>query len=259
MNFSNNGNGQMLPPPPLPKDMTVVRERAGRMAPPPPPLPEGMTILQEDAGKVPVAPPPPPPPIPNEMLKRARVNPEKPMAQSDSEPIQVQPSQSVFAGMVAIPSEANMENLMSSTRGGRPTMSLTDAVSQKAEAERKAEEEAAKPKVCANGGRLDVDDYCYARSGSDGLYYYAKVEQFDNEKAELSFFDDAVETIIFSSIYTVGEAAEKMQCFANWNSQGIYYPAKIQSISNDKFLVSYDENPELLEELSYDLVRFAPW
>ena len=210
--------------------MNFFNKRAGRMAPPPPPLPEGMTVVQEEEGRMNVTPPPPPPPIPNEMLRKARTNSEK-----------------------------NMQPSMSGTRGGRPALSLTDAVNFKEEAERKALEEAAKPHVIANGGNLDVNDFCYARSGTDGLYYFAKIEQYDSEKANLIFFDEAVEIIKFSKIYTVKKVVDEMQCFANWSNQGNYYPAKIQSISDDGFIVSYDENPELTEDLSFDLVRFAPW
>lgn len=249
MGFLNNGKNRMAPPPPpLPEGMTLVQESTGRTAPPPPPLPAGMTAVEWNTGSM--APPPikktanpselPPPPIPDEMLRRARENKE-------------------IAKMQPIQNEANKAARIPNTRGGRPTMSLSDAVNQKAEAERKAAEEAAKPHVNANGGRLDVNDCCYARSGMDGLYYFAKIDQFDSEKAALTFFDEAVEVIKFEKIYTIGYAAEAMQCFANWNNQGNYYPAKIKNVSDNSFLVSYDENPDVVEELSFDLVRFAPW
>ena len=239
--MSGGANRQAPPPPPLPEGMTAMSGDANRQAPPPPPLPKGMTVMSgEIKRQVPLSSPDelPPPPIPDEMLRRAREKGMMPMQD-------------------AVNRSASFSN--ANSRGGRPTMSLSDAVNQKAEAERKAVEEAAKPCVNANGGRLDVNDGCYARSGMDGLYYYARIDSFDNEKAVLTFFDEARETVKFDKIYTVNNAAETMQCFANWNNQGNYYPAKIKSISDGKFLVNYDENPDVIEELSFDSVRFAPW
>ena len=267
MDFSNNTqNRQAPPPPPLPEGMTVMSGGANRQAPPPPPLPKGMTVmLGEIKRQVPSSSPDelPPPPIPDEMLRRAREKSEERPAHHVPEPIQMQapPPPPLPTGMMPMQDAVNRSASFSNatSRGGRPTMSLSDAVNQKAEAERKAVEEAAKPCVNANGGRLDVNDGCYARSGMDGLYYYARIDSFDNEKAVLTFFDEARETVKFDKIYTVNNAAETMQCFANWNNQGNYYPAKIKSISDGKFLVNYDENPDVIEELSFDSVRFAPW
>ena len=264
MDFSNNGQNRMAPPPPpLPEGMTVIQRNTNRQAPPP--LSEGMTVMSRDVNRQ-VAPSfpdeLPPPPIPDEMLRRAREKSEERPAHHVPEPIQMQaPPPPLPTGMMPMQDAVNRSASFSNanSRGGRPTMSLSDAVNQKVEADRKAAEEAAKPRVNANGGRLDVNDSCYARSGMDGLYYYARIDSFDNEKAVLTFFDEARETVKFDKIYTVNNAAETMQCFANWNNQGNYYPAKIKSISDGKFLVNYDENPDVIEELSFDSVRFAPW
>jgi len=247
--------------------MDFLNNAQDRQAPPPPPLPEGMVVIQENTNRQ--APPSssfpdelPPPPIPDEMLRRAREKSEERPAHHVTEPIQMQaPPPPLPTGMMPMQDAVNRSASFSNanSRGGRPTMSLSDAVNQKAEAERKAVEEAAKPCVNANGGRLFVNDKCYARSGIDGLYYYAEIESFDSEKSILTFFDDSQEEIRFEKIYTVNEAANSMQCFANWNNQGNYYPAKIKNITETKFVVSYDENPDVIEELEFGNVRFAPW
>ena len=265
MDFSNNGQNRMAPPPPpLPEGMTVIQRNTNRQAPPP--LSEGMTVMSRDVNRQ-VAPSfpdeLPPPPIPDEMLRRAREKSEERPAHHVPEPIQMQapPLPPLPTGMMPMQDAVNRSASFSNakSRGGRPTMTLSDAVNQKAEAERKAVEEAAKPCVNANGGRLFVNDKCYARSGMDGLYYYAEIESFDSEKSILTFFDDSQEEIKFEKIYTINEAANSMQCFANWNNQGNYYPAKIKSIIENKIVVSYDENPDVIEELSFGDVRFALW
>jgi hypothetical protein len=140
---------------------------------------------------------------------------------------------------------------------GRTSMSLADAEKEKEKEEEEARIEAAKPKAKANGGDLKEGEKCFARSGMDGLYYYATVESIGSEKAKVKFFDDVEGELLFSKIYTVDEAVKEMQCFANYSGRGNYFPAVIDSKTEDKASVHYDENPSLKENLDYSNIRFA--
>lgn len=239
------------PPPPLPAGLSVSgaeNKTQAKTAPPPPPLPAGLSVAGEEK-KAPVKAAPPPPPLPAGL---SNVNMMPPVSERP------QPVEEAFA--VKAPSFTNP-----SPTSGRMTMSLQDAEREKAEeeerirlAEEEAAREAAKPKVLANGGKLDVEDPCFARSFSDGLYYFATIKSFDSENAVVVFFDGVEATLPFAKIYTVSEAKDAMECFANWSERGNYFPAVIEEQTKEnQFSVFYKEDNNMKEVLPYYDVRFA--
>ena len=237
---SSNDNLQAPPPPPLPNGMKV----AGNAAPPPPPLPAGLNVAGAQASPPPAPPIPPTPPAPPAAPKAAPAPPPLPAGLSMGVPT---------------PAPAPAPSVSKELTGGsgRTSMSLADAEKAKEKEEEEARIEAAKPKAKANGGDLKEGEKCFARSGMDGLYYYATVESIGSEKAKVKFFDDVEGELLFSKIYTVDEAVKEMQCFANYSGRGNYFPAVIDSKTEDKASVHYDENPSLKETLDYSNIRFA--
>ena len=231
---SSNDNLQAPPPPPLPNGMKV----AGNAAPPPPPLPAGLNVAGAQASPPPAPPIPPTPPAPPAAPKAAPAPPPLPAGLS-----------------MGAPAPSVSKELTGGS--GRTSMSLADAEKEKEKEEEEARIEAAKPKAKANGGDLKEGEKCFARSGMDGLYYYATVESIGSEKAKVKFFDDVEGELLFSKIYTVDEAVKEMQCFANYSGRGNYFPAVIDSKTEDKASVHYDENPSLKETLDYSNIRFA--
>ena len=237
---SSNDNLQAPPPPPLPNGMKV----AGNAAPPPPPLPAGLNVAGAQASPPPAPPIPPTPPAPPAAPKAAPAPPPLPAGLSMGVPT---------------PAPAPAPSVSKELTGGsgRTSMSLADAEKAKEKEEEEARIEAAKPKAKANGGDLKEGEKCFARSGMDGLYYYATVESIGSEKAKVKFFDDVEGELLFSKIYTVDEAVKEMQCFTNYSGRGNYFPAVIDSKTEDKASVHYDENPSLKETLDYSNIRFA--
>ena len=202
---------------------------AGMQAPPPPPLPAGMSIVSQNGARM-QAPPPPPLPAGLHAIGSTPTN------------------QSDFAN----------QNALRQT-DGRPKMSLTEAMN----ADRQENIELAipekEPVAGVNGGDLSVGDYCFARSGMDGLYYYVRIDSIDDAGADVTFFDESQEHVIFAKMYTIGRIPQVMQCFANWNNKGSYYPAKVIDFPENAYAVVYDENPDFKDTLGCDRVRFAPW
>lgn len=200
-------------------------------APPPPPLPAGFNVQQApvNMGQT-LLQAPPPPPLPAGFT----------LVGNGTNAVQKVPS-------MAVPTTAT------------PTPAAPVAVAP-VSVPTLAVEEANKPKVMANGGKLNVNAGCYGRSNADGLYYFAAIQSFDpeSEKAVVKFFDDTEAELAYSKIYTIAEARKAMECFANHNEEGKYLPAVIDSITVEgKFAVHYKEDSSLQETLPLHAVRFA--
>ena len=139
-------------------------------------------------------------------------------------------------------------------------MSLADAEREKEQEELLknmpepvAVEEEEKPKE-----RIPVvGEECYARSPMDGLYYYATVSEVGEEQACVVFFDEMQAQLPFAKIVPIDTAIDEMQCFANYSGRGTFFPAQIESRSQDAVSVYYDENPDIQETLSVAMIRFA--
>ena len=245
-NSTPNAGMQAPPPPPLPAGMSIVSQNGARMqAPPPPPLPAGLHAIgatptnQSDFAKQNVgmqAPPPPSLPAGLHAMEATPTVRNEYIKQND------------FAKQNALRQV-----------DGRPKMSLTEAMN----ADRQENIELAipekEPVAGVNGGDLSVGDYCFARSGMDGLYYYVRIDSIDDAGADVTFFDESQEHVIFAKMYTIGRIPQVMQCFANWNNKGSYYPAKVIDFPENAYAVVYDENPDFKDTLGCDRVRFAPW
>ena len=239
---TSNAGMQAPPPPPLPAGMSIVSQNgAGRQAPPPPPLPAGLHAIgatptnqndfsnqnkfvkQNDfANQNAGMQAPPPPPLPNGMVQ---VGQQNAFRQAD----------------------------------GRPKMSLADAMNASRQENVELPIAPKEPVAAVNGGNLSVGDCCFARSGMDGLYYHAHIDAIDDTGADLTFFDESQEHVIFSKMYTIEKIPQAMQCFANWNNNGSYYPAKVVDFSENSYTVVYDENPDIKDTLGCERTRFAPW
>lgn len=191
-------------------------------APPPPPLPAGMTIVPQAAPTAPQAAPTAP--------------------QGGQTP---PPPPPLPAGL--------------SMGAGRTTMSLADATKEKEKEEEQARIAAERPMVFAKGGNISGGDPCFARSAMDGLYYYGKIKTIDraNKTTVIKFFDDVETSLAFEKVYTVDEAIKEMQCFANYSGRGNYFPAQIDSKTDEAVNVHYDENPGIKETLAFSQIRFA--
>lgn len=251
---SSNGNMQAPPPPPLPAGMSVSSDSGTKAAPPPPPLPAGMSVAGGSAPKAAPAPPPLPAGLnAGTAPKAAPAPPPLPAGLSAG----TVPKAAPTPPPIPTPAPAPAPNKGLTGGSGRTSMSLADAQNEKEKEEEEARIEAAKPKVNANGGELKEGDKCFARSNMDGLYYFATIDSISSDKAKVKFFDDVEATLLESKIYTVSEAADKMQCFANYSGRGNYFPAVIESRTDDSVSVHYDENPSIKETLEYANVRFA--
>ena len=251
---SSNGNMQAPPPPPLPAGMSVSSDSGTKAAPPPPPLPAGMSVAGGSAPKAAPAPPPLPAGLnAGTAPKAAPAPPPLPAGLSAG----TVPKAAPAPPPIPTPAPAPAPNKGLTGGSGRTSMSLADAQNEKEKEEEEARIEAAKPKVNANGGELKEGDKCFARSNMDGLYYFATIDSISSDKAKVKFFDDVEATLLESKIYTVSEAADKMQCFANYSGRGNYFPAVIESRTDDSVSVHYDENPSIKETLEYANVRFA--
>ena len=263
---TSNTGMQAPPPPPLPAGMSIVPQNgAGMQAPPPPPLPAGMSIVPQNGTGMQA---PPPPPLPAGFHAIGETQPHSGVG------MQAPPPPPLPAGMSIVtqngakmqaprPSQISMPDRTVPT--GRPTMSLADAMKNeeldKASEPEPVEIEEPEPKPVAkvHGGELFEGDYCFARSGMDGLYYRAHIDAVDDNGAMLTFFDETGEHIAFEKIYTQEEAYKAMQCFANWGNKGNYYPAKVIACAEDSYTVTYDEMPDMRDTLDQSMVRFAPW
>ena len=253
---SSNGNMQAPPPPPLPAGMSVSSDSGTKAAPPPPPLPAGMSVAGGSAPKAAPAPPPLPAGLnAGTAPKAAPAPPPLPAGLSAGTVPKAAPAPPPIPTPAPAPAPAPNKGLTGGS--GRTSMSLADAQNEKEKEEEEARIEAAKPKVNANGGELKEGDKCFARSNMDGLYYFATIDSISSDKAKVKFFDDVEATLLESKIYTVSEAADKMQCFANYSGRGNYFPAVIESRTDDSVSVHYDENPSIKETLEYANVRFA--
>ncbi len=273
---TTNAGKQAPPPPPLPAGMNVISSEGPRMqAPPPPPLPAGLRTVGAASNRQ-NAPTqcskgmqaPPPPPLPNGMAPIMQQNagmqaPPPPPPSLPAGMFSVTQSQAVMNDYSANASKPMSERSIKT--GGRPTMSLADAMKND-ELDNAPElnsivPEAPMPEPVAkvNGGELHEGDYCFARSGMDGLYYRARIDTLDDNGVTLTFFDETVEHIVFEKVYTEEEAFRAMQCFANWGNKGNYYPAKVIDCVENDYTVTYDEIPDMQDTLNRSLVRFAPW
>ena len=234
-NSTPNMGMQAPPPPPLPAGLhaiggeapadqnAYVKQNAEMQAPPPPTLPAGMNIVPSNGMGMQA---PPPPTLP--------------------------------AGLHVIGETPAEQNVLRQT-DGRPKMSLAEAMNA---AEQEIIESTPLPKepvAEVNGGDLSAGDYCFARSGMDGLYYHGRIDSIDDTGADITFFDESCEHVIFAKIYTIRQIPEEMQCFANWNNKGSYYPAKVIDFPEDAYTVAYDENPDIKDTIGCNLTRFAPW
>lgn len=207
----------------------------GKQAPPPPPLPAGMSIVSQNEVRM-QAPPPPPLPAGLHAIGEAPTVRNESIKQND------------FAKQNALRQV-----------DGRPKMSLAEMMSASAQEAVEPIPSFNEPVAKVNGGNLSVGNYCFARSGMDGLYYHARIESIDDTGADVVFFDESREHVIFSKIYTAEIIPKVMQCFANWNNKGSYYPAKVVDFPENGYTVVYDENPDIKDTLGRSWTRFAPW
>ncbi len=205
-----------------------------------------MIRVIEDVENARLKTPPPPPPLPAGMRE---FQPSEAYEELQSEPeadpkTQIQPQTAADDPGI---------------RGGgkRVTMRLADAVREKEAEEAAVTAEDYIPAVPAVGGKLEEGEACYARSPSDGLYYFGTIDWIGDSEASVLFFDDIDEALPFEKIYTVDAAVREMQCFANWNGRGNYFPAVIETMDEETVSVRYDEDPEITETLDYSMLRFA--
>ncbi len=220
-----------------------------RQAPPPPPLPAGFKPFpaqpaQGMQGRGPLAgaqgrqaPPPPPLPAGMHMANGAQPGPVQGAAMQNAQPAPMQGSL---------------------TRGtGRTSMSLADAEREKEQEE--LQKTAPLPVMePVKQERIPVTgEACFARSPMDGLYYYATVGTVGEDAAEVTFFDEAAAQLPFARILPVDTTIDELQCFANYSGRGNYFPAQIDEHDSESVMVHYDENPEIREQLSLAMIRFA--
>lgn len=271
---TSNGERQAPPPPPLPVGMSVVSQNsAGMQAPPPPPLPEGFHAIgatKQGSGMQ----APPPPPLPNGMTAAPKQSagiqapppPPLPMPIPMPIPVEVDTAPSQDPGIELpppMPIQAEVETAASQSNriqvDGRPKTSLADAMNESKQVIYEPPIPQKTSVAGINGGDLSEGDFCFARSGMDGLYYHACIDSIDDKGAEITFFDDSREYVIFEKMYTDEEIPKVMQCFANWNNKGSYYPAKVIDYPESAYTVVYDENPDIVDTLGRSWTRFAPW
>lgn len=242
---SQNSAGMQAPPPPsLPEGFHAIgatKQGSGMQAPPPPPLPNGMTAAPKQSAGIQA---PPPPPLPNGMT----------VTPNQGAGIELPPPMPIQAEVETAASQSNRIQV-----DGRPKTSLADAMNESKQVAFETKIPQKTSVAGINGGELSEGDFCFARSGMDGLYYHACIDSIDDKGAEITFFDDSREYVIFEKMYTDEEIPKVMQCFANWNNKGSYYPAKVIDYPESAYTVVYDENPDIVDTLGRSWTRFAPW
>ncbi|MBR6452761.1 MAG: hypothetical protein IKS87_08640 [Lachnospiraceae bacterium] len=229
----SNGLRQAPPPPPLPAGFKPFPVQGGMGA-------QGMNAGAVTQGMAPGAgmqgrQAPPPPPLPAGMHMAAPAQNAQPVSRHT----------------------APMQGAALTRGAGRTSMSLADAEREKEQEE--LQKTAPLPVMePVKQERVPVTgEACFARSPMDGLYYYATVSSVGEDTAEVTFFDEAGAQLPFAKILPVETAVEELQCFANYSGRGNYFPAQIDEHDSESVMVHYDENPEIREQLSLAMIRFA--
>ncbi len=231
-----DGQQQPLAPPPIPQNMRRPQEEQQQPLAPPP-IPQNMRRPQEVQQQL-LAPPP----IPQNMRRPQEVQ-QQPLAPPPI-PQNMRRPQEEQQQPLAPPIPKKLQH--------------SQVTIEKKQDEIK-EHLQSDPRVKAVGGILEEDDYCYGRYAGEGIFYYGQIKKIEDETVEFRFFDGLSDRIKFNKLYTVDAAIEGLRSFANWNSQGAYYPCTIIRKERGRVTVRYEEGQRAEETIPYMQLRFLNW